>query len=80
MRGAFRFLLCAALAVALPLSATEPHPVMTANGPVAGLPSADGTVIAFKGIPYAAPPLGELRWRAPKPPASLAPKKPSVGG
>jgi para-nitrobenzyl esterase len=43
---------------------------MTANGPVAGLPSADGTVIAFKGIPYAAPPLGELRWRAPKPPAS----------
>jgi len=70
MRGAFRFLLCAALAVALPLSATEPHPVMTANGPVAGLPSADGTVIAFKGIPYAAPPLGELRWRAPKPPAS----------
>jgi para-nitrobenzyl esterase len=27
----------------------------------------DGTVKIFKGIPYAAPPLGELRWKAPMP-------------
>lgn len=42
--------------------------VKTRQGAVAGLEQ-DG-VHSFLGIPYAAPLVGELRWRAPQPPAS----------
>jgi para-nitrobenzyl esterase len=43
--------------------------VKTTGGVVKGAASADGKVRAFKGIPYAAPPVGELRWKEPKPAA-----------
>jgi para-nitrobenzyl esterase len=39
----------------------------TADGVLEGVVSADGKVRTFKGIPYAAPPLGDLRWKAPQP-------------
>ena len=39
----------------------------TENGWVEGPPAADPRVTAFKGIPFAAPPVGENRWRAPQP-------------
>ena len=42
--------------------------VETSYGRLRGV-QADG-VCVFKGIPFAAPPLGEQRWRAPEPPAS----------
>ena len=42
--------------------------VATASGPVRGLEERGVTV--YRGIPYAAPPVGELRWRAPHPVAA----------
>ncbi len=43
-------------------------PVMVTGGAVRGAVSAsDEGIVAFKGIPYAAPPVGDLRWRSPAP-------------
>ena len=42
--------------------------VKTKYGVVRGLPAADPRITSFKGIPFAAPPVGENRWRAPQPP------------
>lgn len=41
-------------------------PVQTTSGPITGL--ADGGLRIYKGIPYARPPVGPLRWREPLPP------------
>ena len=45
--------------------AEELPKVRTEKGVVEGLPTADGKVVGFRGIPYAAPPVGELRWKPP---------------
>lgn len=42
--------------------------VETEYGKLQGVVNAEGTVVAFKGIPYAAPPVGDLRWKEPQPP------------
>lgn len=39
--------------------------VMTTEGPVLGTAEKDGKSCVYKGIPYATPPVGDLRWRAP---------------
>ena len=42
-------------------------PVRIETGLVSGISGSDASITAFKGIPYAAPPVGDLRWRAPQP-------------
>ena len=41
--------------------------VQTKLGKIEGIPAADPRITAFKGIPFAKPPVGELRWHAPVP-------------
>jgi para-nitrobenzyl esterase len=47
--------------------AVKARPVEIDSGKVLGVLSADGKVIAYKGIPYAMPPLEDLRWEPPQP-------------
>ena len=43
--------------------------IKTDKGSVEGVLTTDGQVRAFRGIPYAAPPIGDLRWQPPQPAA-----------
>jgi para-nitrobenzyl esterase len=60
-------LLPLALLGASPVVAQQRPVVVTDAGDVRG--TAEAGIDAFKGIPFAAPPVGPLRWRAPQPPA-----------
>lgn len=50
------------------------HPVQVTGGRIAG--TAEGGVNAFLGVPFAAPPVGRLRWRSPQPVAPWQGVKP----
>ena len=53
------------------LTQATPCLVATFNGAVQGVDR--GASCAFLGVPYAAPPIGDLRWKSPQPAAGWAP-------
>ncbi|MGN6639263.1 MAG: carboxylesterase/lipase family protein [Mucilaginibacter sp.] len=61
------FITCLALTMLLSISAVAQNPrVKTANGVVEGTIDSTG-IHSFKGIPFAQPPIGDLRWKEPQP-------------
>lgn len=59
-------------------SAALRGPVRTESGLVSGMPGKHLGVTVFKGIPYAAPPVGPLRWKPPQPHAKWAGVRPAT--
>ncbi len=63
-------LFSACLVVAGVLAAAAAHAgeqVTIDSGILEGVPGEDPAVRVFKGVPFAAPPVGDLRWKAPQP-------------
>ena len=48
------------------MAPAKADPIKTSGGLVSGVAVSDGAVRAYKGIPFAKPPVGDLRWRAPQ--------------
>lgn len=42
-------------------------PIQVTGGLISGTVNKDGDIRIFRGIPFAAPPVGDLRWKAPQP-------------
>ena len=61
----FFILIFTSLALA---SCSDSNPVLTIEGgQVIGVPTPTRGIIAYKGLPFAAPPVGNLRWKEPQP-------------
>jgi para-nitrobenzyl esterase len=55
------------LGASLSIEAFAADQVKTASGLVQAAPDSSAALRVFRGIPYAAPPVGDLRWKAPQP-------------
>jgi para-nitrobenzyl esterase len=68
-----------ALGLASPVLASNPLVIKTDLGKIQGKMSADGQARDFLGIPFAAPPVGPLRWKPPQPAARWHGVRPATG-
>jgi len=50
----------------LPICAAVQQPIRVTGGLVSGASGLNPAITVFRGIPYAAPPIGTLRWKAPQ--------------
>jgi para-nitrobenzyl esterase len=64
LRGAISLFLASTFTAAAALAADQ---VRTDSGIVEGITSSTSKIRVFEGIPYAAPPVGNLRWQPPQP-------------
>jgi para-nitrobenzyl esterase len=77
MRNLTLGLVAAGAAATVQLAAMQAPPsvalageVRVAQGILAGVPGRNPAITVFKGVPFAAPPVGDLRWRPPQPAAA----------
>ena len=51
----------------IPVTLGAADPIEVGGGLIKGTKNAESNIIVFKGVPFAAPPVGERRWKAPEP-------------
>lgn len=76
MKNRLGSLLLGLWALAPAVFAQQPAPVQVEQGLVQG--ATEGALTVYRGIPFAAPPVGDLRWRAPQPAAKWEGVKPAL--
>src|SRR5580704_14156802 len=60
-------LFCLQLLRVFPQTTHYPDVIKVDGGTISGLNNSTADIHSYKGIPFAAPPVGELRWKAPQP-------------